>query len=204
MFWSSGGLGCFVVSGDPFHAVTAFGPVLSSSMMFEQQCVILNWNARGLNNPARRQVVRNLVSDSKATIVTIQETKIEAFDSTLVNETLGNNFVEHFAVLPSVGLSGGILLAVNSEHYSISAVEVGVHTITAVISTSTASESWCLTAVYGPQGDNEKLQFLGELRWVSTTVLDKWLVIGDFNLILQAADKSNTNLIGGSWVPLGM
>jgi endonuclease/exonuclease/phosphatase family metal-dependent hydrolase len=25
-------------------------------------------------------------------------------------------------------------------------------------------------------------------------VLDKWLVIGDFNLILQAADKSNTNL----------
>jgi exonuclease III len=48
--------------------------------------------------------------------------------------------------------------------------------------------------VYGPQGDNEKLQFLGELRWVRHSVTDKWLILGDFNLILQAEDKSNDNL----------
>ena len=28
----------------------------------------------------------------------------------------------------------------------------------------------------------------------STTVSDKWLLIGDFNLILDASDKSNANL----------
>jgi len=38
------------------------------------------------------------------------------------------------------------------------------------------------------------LQFLGELRWISQDVLDKWLIIGDFNLILHASDKSNDNL----------
>jgi exonuclease III len=162
--------------------------------MNDQQCIILNWNARGLNNPARRQVVKDLVRDTKATIVAIQETKLELFDQQMVQETLGVNFVDHFAFLPSVGLSGGVLLAVSSEHYSIYAVEVGVHTITAVVSSTSRSVSWSITAVYGPQGEAEKLQFLGELRWVRMNVNEKWLVLGDFNLILQATDKSNSNL----------
>jgi len=48
--------------------------------------------------------------------------------------------------------------------------------------------------VYGPQGDHEKIEFLRELRDVKAVVGDQWLVIGDFNLILQAEDKSNDNL----------
>jgi len=38
------------------------------------------------------------------------------------------------------------------------------------------------------------LQFLQELRSIRNCIPEKWLVIGDFNLILQAQDKSNTNL----------
>jgi len=53
---------------------------------------------------------------------------------------------------------------------------------------------WWLTVVYGPQEDHEKLQFLQELRSIRNCIPEKWLVIGDFNLILQAQDKSNTNL----------
>ena len=53
---------------------------------------------------------------------------------------------------------------------------------------------WCVTVVYGPQGDQQKLEFLRELRAISTIVSDKWLLIGDFNLILDARDKSNSNL----------
>jgi hypothetical protein len=29
------------------------------------------------------------------------------------------------------------------------------------------------------------LQFLGELRWVKLNVLEKWIVLGDFNMILK-------------------
>jgi hypothetical protein len=53
---------------------------------------------------------------------------------------------------------------------------------------------WTITAVYGPQADQEKIQFLGELRWVKHAVTSKWLLLGDFNLILQASDKNNSNL----------
>ena len=48
--------------------------------------------------------------------------------------------------------------------------------------------------VYGPQGNREKVQFLSELRTIKSLVGDKWLLLGDFNLILQASDKSNDNL----------
>lgn len=69
-----------------------------------------------------------------------------------------------------------------------------MHSVTARVSDVAGSEEWFLTTVYGPQEDNEKLQFLGELRWMQHMVSDKWLIIGDFNLILQASDKSNNNL----------
>jgi hypothetical protein len=51
-----------------------------------------------------------------------------------------------------------------------------------------------VTVVYGPQDDQAKLQFLGEIRWLQHVVSDEWLLVGDFNMILQATDKSNSNL----------
>jgi hypothetical protein len=38
------------------------------------------------------------------------------------------------------------------------------------------------------------LQFLGKLRWIKQAVSEKWLIIGDFNMILNASDKSNAIL----------
>ena len=52
----------------------------------EKKIGILNWNVRGLNNPARRKVVRDLVSETRTTIVTLQETKLDFIDAALVSE----------------------------------------------------------------------------------------------------------------------
>jgi exonuclease III len=62
--------------------------------MLEQHCVLLNWNVRGLNNHARRKVVRDLVGDMRATIVTLQETKLSIIDRDVVVQTLGNDSVK--------------------------------------------------------------------------------------------------------------
>jgi hypothetical protein len=53
---------------------------------------------------------------------------------------------------------------------------------------------WQITMVYGPQGDAEKIQFLQELKSIPIPDHDRWLVLGDFNLIYQAEDKNNSNL----------
>ena len=67
-------------------------------------------------------------------------------------------------------------------------------TVSARLKASVENSEWWVTVVYGPQGDQQKLEFLRELRAISTIVSDKWLLIGDFNLILDARDKSNSNL----------
>jgi exonuclease III len=56
------------------------------------RCAILNWNVRGLNNPARRQVVRDMVNEQQCNIICLQETKIQTMSDAIVSETLGAKF----------------------------------------------------------------------------------------------------------------
>jgi hypothetical protein len=53
---------------------------------------------------------------------------------------------------------------------------------------------WWLTCVYGPQDNQEKIQFLQELRDIQGQCTGAWLVAGDFNLIYKDEDKNNGNL----------
>ena len=55
--------------------------------------------------------------------------------------------------------------------------------------------NWWFTGVYGPQRDDEKALFLQELRDIRALCNGPWLLGGDFNLIYQAADKNNANLV---------
>jgi exonuclease III len=97
--------------------------------MIDQNCVIVNWNVRGLNMRARRSVVRELVRDTRPTIVTLQETKLDHLDKDLVSEILGSDFMENFVFLPAQNTRGGILLAVHEDHYKIHSSDLGVHYI---------------------------------------------------------------------------
>jgi len=51
-----------------------WGGVVLVSLMSEQKCIVLNWNVRGVNNRARRQVVKDMASDTACTIAALQET----------------------------------------------------------------------------------------------------------------------------------
>ena len=54
--------------------------------------------------------------------------------------------------------------------------------------------SWAITGVYGPQEDNLKVQFMQELRWIKPLVQEKWMILGDFNLICRTEEKNNPNI----------
>jgi hypothetical protein len=51
-------------------------------------------------------------------------------------------------------------------------------------------QPWWLTCVYGPQNNEDKILFLQELRDIRAVCHGPWMIAGDFNLILQAADKN--------------
>jgi exonuclease III len=71
---------------------------------------ILDWNVRGLNDPAKRNAVREFVATLRVSMVCFQETKVEAIDSFFISQCLGPNF-DRFAYLPAEETRGGILMA---------------------------------------------------------------------------------------------
>ncbi|PNT71298.1 hypothetical protein BRADI_2g25978v3, partial [Brachypodium distachyon] len=58
-------------------------------------------------------------------------------------------------------------------------------------------KSWWLTGVYGPHRDVDKPGFLQELRDIRDIHAGPWVVVGDFNQIVNPEDKSNLRLHRG-------
>jgi exonuclease III len=77
----------------------------------DPHCNVVNWNIRGLNNPTRRQVLKELVAQNSCSLVCIQETKLQQVDNMLISSILGQKFLGQYAVLPAEGTWGGIILA---------------------------------------------------------------------------------------------
>lgn len=67
-----------------------FGESMSS-----KNCKVICWNVRGLNDGAKRASVHNQIISSEATIVCLQETKIEVWSRTLLLETLRADMVDN-------------------------------------------------------------------------------------------------------------
>jgi exonuclease III len=149
---------------------------------------------RGLNDGARQDVVNELVRQTGSTIVCLQETKLQLIDQSVVQRTVGPKFINSYVVLPAVQTRGGILLAVNEDYFDLSNIQPSANAITATITMRADRVQWQVTVVYGPQGDAAKLQFLQELRGIPRPDHNRWLILGDFNLIYQAEDKNNSNL----------
>jgi exonuclease III len=128
------------------------------TMSSQQKSIILNWNVWGLNNPARRQVVQDLVADHRCDIVCLQETKIQAMDDSVVTATLGQDFCQHYAAFPVAGTrgGGGGVLASSGRAFTMAQATVRTYSVTAIISRLADNAVWTVTGVYGPQEDTDK------------------------------------------------
>ena len=95
--------------------------------------------------------------------------------------------------LPSVGASGGILVAWRHALGPTTATRVDNFSVS-VQFFPTNGHAWWLTCVYGPQGDENKVLFLQELREIRLACQGPWLTLGDYNLITIDEEKNNSNL----------
>jgi hypothetical protein len=66
---------------------------------------LLCWNVHGLNSRARRNVIRTVVTQQRASVVCVQESKIENFYVSMNLEITGFDF--DYISLPAIGIAGG-------------------------------------------------------------------------------------------------
>lgn len=122
----------------------------------DSNCIVFNWNVRGLNGSARRQVVKDFIADHRATVVCLQETKLQNVDDQIITETLGQQIVGGYVALPANGVRGGVIIGCSVDYYLIQDTQIGEFTVTATVKCRENGMLWSLTGVYGPQMDSEK------------------------------------------------
>ena len=153
---------------------------------------ILCWNVRGLNNPAKRSAVREFIVSAKVNLVCLQETKIDVFDLFNVMQCIGPSF-DGFDYVPAIDTRGGILLGWDTTVLVVDNIIRVTNSLTGPVHNKDGLE-WWITVVYGPQGDEAKMQFLLGLHNTRAACPGPWVLLGDFNMILHADEKSNNNL----------
>ena len=113
---------------------------------------LLSWNVRGVNNPRKREVCKNLLKDWKCDIVCLQETKVSSTDTVFVRSLWGSPFID-WAVLDVVQSSGGVLLIWDKRVYEQLDIFVGQFSVNVLLRGVVDDFVWACTGVYGPNED---------------------------------------------------
>lgn len=71
---------------------------------------MLSWNVRGINSQTKWNAIKDKICDSACDIVCFQETKKENFDNSFLRNVCPPS-IDSFELLPSVGASGGMVIA---------------------------------------------------------------------------------------------
>jgi hypothetical protein len=94
-------------------------------------------------------------------------------------------------MLPAKGITGGILLGVREDSFSISNVSILEHSVSCMLLDKKSNFSWRLVVVYGSPYDESKPEFIDELHKVLSTWQGPTVLGGDFNLCRFSSDKRN-------------
>lgn len=160
---------------------------LISCACFEHK--ILCWNITGLNAEGKWDSLRNKISKCNCDIISIQETKRSSFDLSYIHKFCPRSF-DAFCFLPSVGASGGILVAWRSCFFSGLEIFQNNFTISVEFTSLLNNNTWILTSVYGPYDLVGKSTFMEWFENIQMSDDVHWLVVGDFNLIRKPEDRN--------------
>jgi hypothetical protein len=122
-------------------------------------------NVRGLNNPKKRSVVKNLLWDWKCDVVCLQETKLSTIDWGVIRSLWSNPYVGWVA-LDVVNTAGGVLLMWDKRMLEMTDSVVDTFSVSYCWKGITDGFVWACTSIYGPNADNLKASLRGELMGV--------------------------------------
>ncbi len=149
---------------------------------------ILSWNVRGLNNPQKREVVKNLLRVWHCDIVCLQETKLECLDLRMIKSIWSQHYVD-WVSLDAINTAGGILFMWDKRVVEKLDVAVGNFSISCYWRGLVDGFDWVCSGVYGPHSDEGRIQLWEELSSIRQRWALPWCVVGDFNSIRFPSER---------------
>jgi hypothetical protein len=143
---------------------------------------IVSWNVRGLNNPCKREVVKNLLRGWKCDVVCLQETKLAAVDLTIIRSLWGIMHVG-WEVLNAVHTAGGIILMWDKRAVEKIDGFIGEFSVSCQWRSLDDGFVWSGSGVYGPNLEGRRSSFWAELMLIRNKWTLPWCLFGDFNAI---------------------
>uniref|UniRef100_A0A2N9I472 Reverse transcriptase domain-containing protein n=1 Tax=Fagus sylvatica TaxID=28930 RepID=A0A2N9I472_FAGSY len=139
------------------------------------------FHPQGLNNPRKREIVKNMLRDWRCDVVCLQETKLDHMDQSLIRSIWSNPYAG-WEVVNAVNTAGGLLILWDkrvldkvdafSGDYSVSCSWKGV----------VDGFVWSCTGVYGPTVETSRSAFWAELVDIRQRWNYPWCILGDFNV----------------------
>jgi exonuclease III len=145
---------------------------------------IFSWNCRGLGNPRTVRELRRWVKNKRPEVVFIMETKMQSTKLDPIRSKLG--FQNVFGV-DSCGKSGGLALFWQGE-VKLEIQNYSWRHINAIVS-GEGSTPWKLSGFYGHPDVRKRREAWGLMRTLATFQPEAWMLIGDFNEIVELSEK---------------
>ncbi|TYG40891.1 hypothetical protein ES288_D12G130400v1 [Gossypium darwinii] len=144
----------------------------------------LCWNYRGLGNSAKIRELKQLIAVNNPDVIFLSETKMSANDFRRVQN---NCRLQNGLAVNSEGRSGGLTLMWR-DGMNVSIQNFSKHHIDSKVRLDD-NKTIRVTGFYGHANPNFRRSSWDILRRVGESVREEWVVGGDFNAILNDAEK---------------
>jgi len=156
--------------------------------------LVVSWNVRGLGDPDKCTVVKDALVASAPSVICLQETKLSDLSRFKAHSFLPPHFTDTIQFVRAAGSCGGILTAWNTNLFSLDSFISRRHTLTTALTATSSDLRLTVTNVYAPADHRDSKIFLADLLELQPQITGPWVLIGDFNLIRCATEKSTGNL----------
>ena len=149
---------------------------------------ITTWNARGLNAPSKKRLLKRNLTLFDSDIILLQETKLNQEEGLKMKQKLGK-WTSLFQ--QSQGASGGLGIIWNPRLINMEVLSLQVNWMGMRVTSTKTNLQLVLINIYGPTSIEDKLSVWNEISSLLNSKPQEIAILGgDFNAVTSLEEKS--------------